>query len=245
MNNERKKENLKPLKESPELNMSAKIKAESMFKEGYWAHVSPEGVEPWDLFGKAGYSYHYAGENLARLYDNAESAVEGWMLSQGHRENILSDKYTETGVFVGNGAISGLESLLIVQHFGTPYETSSDNNSPRTPSRTGRIISYTEWCTGKQIKVYENEIIIKKTSDGKTLGMTVDDWNCYEKTPDETLLYKKTSRSGNIIPYHEWCTGRDISIYENEKVYRKLPDGKIYWLTADDWKCYDQGMPKK
>lgn len=50
-------------------------------------------------------------------------------------------------------------------------------------SRSGAIIKYKEWCTGKEINVYANEVITKVSpKDGKTYGMTQGDWDCYLRT---------------------------------------------------------------
>lgn len=238
-NEEREKIGLNPLKESPLLDSSAEEKANDMITKDYWSHINPQGAQPWVLFGKVGYRYQHAGENLAKDFNSSEQTITAWMNSPGHKENIVNGNYKEIGVAVIDGVLEGRKTRFVVQHFGTPYTMNT------VASKTGRVISYKEWCTGKEINIYENEIIIKKASDGNTYGMTVGDWSCYEKDSNAGLLNHIPSRTGNIIPYHEWCTGKDISIYENEKVYRKLDDGKVYWLTAGDWECYDKGMPKK
>lgn len=64
----------------------------------------------------------------------------------------------------------------------------------------------------KQINIYENEIIVKKASDGNIYGMTEGDRKCYENNHDEGLLNHKPSLTGNIIPYREWCTGIETFI---------------------------------
>ncbi len=48
-------------------------------------------------------------------------------------------------------------------------------------SRTGQIIDYAELCTGKTIKVYENEVITKVATDGKTYSRTKGDWDCLNR----------------------------------------------------------------
>jgi len=57
--------NLPPLKESPQLDAAAYLKALDMEKNGYFAHTSPTGITPWYWFDQVGYNYRYAGENLA------------------------------------------------------------------------------------------------------------------------------------------------------------------------------------
>lgn len=103
------------------LALAAKAKGEDMLAQGYWAHVAPDGTQPWRFFTQAGYKYRYAGENLARDFADPNSAVEAWMASPSHRENLLSSKYTHIGVAVVEGDLDGVETTLVVQFFGTPY----------------------------------------------------------------------------------------------------------------------------
>lgn len=180
VNNERTRNGLPSLKESSSLDKSAQLKLDDMIANKYFDHVSPQGTPPWYFFKKVGYIYGRAGENLAEGQISASSAVIAWMNSQVHKEDILDSRYVDTGVAVAytDGA------LTIVQHFGVPVSgisnaTLTDPN--KVPSRTGDIISYHDWCNNKDTSVYENEIIVKKSSDGNIYGMTVDDWNCYEK----------------------------------------------------------------
>lgn len=105
---------------SKSLEEAAKLKAQDMLQKDYWAHTAPDGTEPWDFFKSVGYVYRYAGENLARDFANPESAVEAWLASPSHRENMLSGKYTEIGVAVAEGELNGQDTTLIVQLFGTP-----------------------------------------------------------------------------------------------------------------------------
>jgi len=118
-NQKRQEAGLPPLKLDHVLSQAAKNKGEDMLAKDYWAHVSPDGVEPWKFFLDAGYKYRYAGENLARDFSNAASAVDAWMASPSHRENMLSPKYEEIGIAVVEGDLAGVDTTLIVQFFGT------------------------------------------------------------------------------------------------------------------------------
>lgn len=44
------------------LNQAAALKAQDMLTNQYWAHTSPDGVEPWKWFDDAGYKYSEAGK---------------------------------------------------------------------------------------------------------------------------------------------------------------------------------------
>jgi cell division septation protein DedD len=100
------------------LNHSASLKAANMFEENYWAHVSPSGIQPWYWFSQAGYSYTYAGENLAKDFDTTAGTVQGWMDSPGHRANILNVSYKNVGFAVQNGTLVGGQTTLVVAHYG-------------------------------------------------------------------------------------------------------------------------------
>lgn len=120
-NGKRADNGLSGLVENPTLSAAAQSKAADMLNKNYWAHVSPDGVEPWTFFTNAGYSYRYAGENLARDFSNASAAVDAWMASPTHKENILSPKYQEIGIAVVEGDLAGVDTTLIVQFFGSQY----------------------------------------------------------------------------------------------------------------------------
>lgn len=111
---------------NPTLSLAAKAKGDHMLQYDYWAHVAPDGTEPWKFFSDYGYKYRYAGENLARDFSDPASAVDAWMASPSHRDNLLSSKYQEIGIAVVEGDLGGVDTTIIVQLFGTPlYDTAS------------------------------------------------------------------------------------------------------------------------
>lgn len=122
-NQKRAEQGLAPLTINSKLNESAQRKAGDMFAFNYWAHVSPSGRNPWSFFQEVGYKYLYAGENLARDFMSSEAVVEAWMNSPTHRDNILNGNYKEIGLSVVNGTLNGVETTLVVQHFGTLSST--------------------------------------------------------------------------------------------------------------------------
>ncbi len=113
------------LRESSQLDQSAKLKAQNMFAEDYWAHYAPSGKSPWYWFDQAGYVYTLAGENLARDFDTSQGVIDGWMNSPSHRENMLAPGYKDIGIAVVNGYMQGHDTTLVVQHFGTPTQTAT------------------------------------------------------------------------------------------------------------------------
>lgn len=107
------------LTENSALNGAALAKGNDMLAKGYWAHFAPDGTSPWSFFLNFGYKYKYAGENLARDFPDASSAVNAWMNSPSHKENILNSNYREIGIGVVEGNLAGVETTIIVQFFGS------------------------------------------------------------------------------------------------------------------------------
>lgn len=118
-NIERQNRNLPTLRLDEKLSEAASKKAADMFNKNYWAHVAPDGTQPWSFINTAGYSYRYAGENLARDFTNSEAVVKAWIASPSHKDNLLSSRYQDIGVAVVDGKLDGKETTLVVQMFGT------------------------------------------------------------------------------------------------------------------------------
>ncbi len=132
-NIKRSEAGLQPLTLDQKLSEAAKKKASHMFKEDYWAHVSPAGVEPWVFILGEDYDYMYAGENLAKNFNTSDEVVDAWYNSPSHRENLLNAKYLDVGFAVVNGNLQGYETTLVVQMFGKLRGTSQTAAVPNTP----------------------------------------------------------------------------------------------------------------
>lgn len=123
-NKQRQANGLKILSENKALDNAALAKAQDMFDKQYFEHVSPSGVGPDGLAKKYGYDYIVIGENLILgVFSGDKEAVDDWMASPGHRENILNARYTEIGVGVLKGAFEGRTVWIGVQEFGLPAST--------------------------------------------------------------------------------------------------------------------------
>lgn len=119
-NQEREKNHLPLLNYNEKLASAAYQKAQDMFTKNYWAHFAPDGKTPWDFILNSGYSYEYAGENLAKNFLFSDGVISAWMNSPTHRENILKSTYTDVGFAIVNGILNGEETTLVVQMFGKP-----------------------------------------------------------------------------------------------------------------------------
>lgn len=98
VNRERSAAGLAPLTLDTDLCRVATAKAEDMQKNNYFSHTSPTYGSPFDMMKRFGISYRSAGENIAMGYRTADSVMEGWMNSDGHRANILNPSFTKLGV---------------------------------------------------------------------------------------------------------------------------------------------------
>jgi uncharacterized protein YkwD len=110
---------LAPFTLNGQLNNSAQAKAQHMADNNYWAHVAPDGTQPWYFFEAAGYDYVRAGENLAYGFSSSYATNDGWMNSPSHRANVLGD-YVDVGFGIVNSpTFQGGENTIVVAHYGT------------------------------------------------------------------------------------------------------------------------------
>lgn len=120
LTNQKRQENgLPPLTMNDNLSQAALNKASDMLNKGYWAHNAPDGTPPWVFVKGAGYNYIYAGENLARGFNNASDVINAWMASETHRKNMLSSNYQNVGFAVSAGKLSGEDTVLVVEMLGS------------------------------------------------------------------------------------------------------------------------------
>ena len=119
-NDARAENDLPTLSQNPLLAEAARLKAEDMAREGYFAHTSPDGVTPWSWLAQVGYRYAAAGENLAVNFFDSEDVAEAWMNSPSHRANIVRSDFTEIGVGIAKGTYQGRNTIFVAQFFGKP-----------------------------------------------------------------------------------------------------------------------------
>ncbi|MCA9381951.1 hypothetical protein KC660_00915 [Candidatus Dojkabacteria bacterium] len=111
---------------------AAHAKGLDMLEKDYWAHFGPNGESPWQFIKAAGYSYQYAGENLARDFSSTTSVHQAWMNSPTHKANIVKAEYTNIGISVVEGDLNGEQTILVVQMFGTPIGSTAKATTPTT-----------------------------------------------------------------------------------------------------------------
>ena len=119
INQQRQLKNIPTLSESITLDATAEAKCLDMINRNYWSHFAPDGTSPWYFFDMFNYNFKYAGENLVRDYSNDYDRVYALMGSPTHRANILNPEFLDIGIGRCNGKIDGVETNIMVQHFGT------------------------------------------------------------------------------------------------------------------------------
>lgn len=88
VNEEREKQGLEPLDVDENLMELARIRAEEL--EEKFSHERPDGTHAAQVFS--------GGENIAGDYTSPSAVMEAWMGSEGHRANILRERFHYIGV---------------------------------------------------------------------------------------------------------------------------------------------------
>lgn len=215
-NSTRESLGLTTLTENSALDVSAQLKAEDMLENQYFAHTSPEGVSPWSWFGKAGYTYTYAGENLAVYFTTAEDVQAGWMASPTHKANIVDTRYSEMGVGVSQGTYNGYPAIFVVEHFGYPksviVKAEPVEETPVAPVVEAPVAT-------EQPIVKESEVVVIPVADKDSYALTVPVEGATEVTAHlgtESLVLSET-KEGTFegeIPYNP-----DSLSNEGEQLY--------------------------
>jgi len=142
INIERINNGISALSFDTELSSIAREHSQDMSNNNFFDHYNLIGQDPTDRANSAGYSCYknygsYYTEGIAEnifqnnLYDSvtympipihdwnsqseiAESTVQGWMNSPGHRENILTREYNKEGIGI---SISSDDKVYITENF--------------------------------------------------------------------------------------------------------------------------------
>lgn len=96
VNARRAEAGLEPLTMNYTLVSAAKVRASEIVQS--FSHTRPNGSSCFTAWDEAGVGYSGAGENIAAGQWSAESAMNAWMNSEGHRANILNGSFTQIGI---------------------------------------------------------------------------------------------------------------------------------------------------
>ena len=97
VNSYRKQNGLDPLQKNELLTSAATIRSKELAQ--LFSHTRPDGTSCFTAISSS-YDYRSLGENIAAGYSSADSVMNGWMNSPGHRANILDSDFTDIGVAV-------------------------------------------------------------------------------------------------------------------------------------------------
>lgn len=223
-NAERVNLGLSTLSYNAQLSSAALAKANDMFEKQYWDHFGPNGETPWQFIRGAGYSYIYAGENLAKGFKTSESVVEAWMASPTHKANIVNSNYRDIGVAVVEGILQGKQTILVVQMFGTlpgQVESATITNS--------QIPTVTKTETVTNTPVVTKEIETKNNSEQQIKSISI-----ITPANGETYNDPKITVSGNVENVNEKY---GVEVIENNEVVADTTSEISYWNASktSDW----------
>lgn len=160
LNQQRAAAGLAPLSEQAQLDQASTAYSALMVKEGFFAHVAPDGSQLTDRLTAVGYlgqpGSWFVGENIAwgeSYLATPAQIVNAWMNSEGHRANILSSDYRDIGIGIALGVpTSSNPGATYTTDFGsrssdpanptaapasTPSDTVSVGPAPTAPTTTG------------------------------------------------------------------------------------------------------------
>lgn len=106
-NVERVKRGLGVLKWDVKVAEIARDHSKDMQKNNYFNHNSLDGRSPFVRAKNKGILYRAYGENIAMGQRNPIEVLHSWMNSEGHRRNILNEKYSGLGVGIWNDESNG------------------------------------------------------------------------------------------------------------------------------------------
>ena len=87
-----------PLRWEPSLYSAAQGHSLDMAKRNYFEHVSPEGVSVRNRVAAVHYKSRMVGENIAAGVRTMPEAMQAWLASEGHCENMLTPEFQDVAV---------------------------------------------------------------------------------------------------------------------------------------------------
>lgn len=226
-NAERARVGLAPLTLNSSLATAAQTHSQNMASQDFFSHTGLDGSSPTDRARIAGYSGG-ASENIGVGYTSAEAAVNGWMNSPGHRENILNPDYRSIGIgyyFLENDTGSVNYNHYWTQTFG--LVATAGVTPPNSSSFTSTNLA-TEGVDNLQLGVGNdvlfalggNDIIRGGAGDDSVNGMRDND-QVFGEVGNDSVRGGKGS---------DLVTGDD----GNDSVFGDLDNDQVYGGNGDD-----------
>lgn len=175
-NVERSRHGLSKLKTTDALCSASGVRAKELYNK--FSHTRPNGNKWTTALSAKGVKYRSAAENIARGYTSPCSVVKAWMDSDGHRDNILSSKYSYLGVglhYTESGKKYYWDQLFTG---GVSYSNAygTYNVSPKGLSVNKSSIKLSKGSsttiTGTPSPVYATAVVTCKSSDTSVVKVT-------------------------------------------------------------------------
>lgn len=123
VNQQRGAAGLAPLTLNAQLTAAAQGHSQDMADHNFMDHNGSDGSSPFDRMQRAGYSFSFAGENVAAGQSTPDDAMSSWINetppNDGHRQNILSPNFREIGIGYAFSDVTQFKHYW-TQDFGTP-----------------------------------------------------------------------------------------------------------------------------
>lgn len=113
INDIRIKNNLPVLQIDDNVQNVARLKAQDLAENNYFSHTSNKYGTPFEMLSTSGVNYKTASENIAGN-STIDGAINSWMNSDSHKNNILSTDFNYTGIAVVHSNTYG---KILVQFF--------------------------------------------------------------------------------------------------------------------------------
>jgi uncharacterized protein YkwD len=107
-----------PLRATAALTTAATWQSQVLAQAGILDHTSPDGSTLIDRLTRVHWHGSAAGEDLA-VAPTPSDAVDMWMQSPGHRENLLRASFHTVGLGLARGIWSGQSAVYVTADFGT------------------------------------------------------------------------------------------------------------------------------
>lgn len=133
VNSERRKKGLKALTMDRRMIKGSMIRAAELAIA--FSHIRPSGRFYYSVCYDSKLGYIMSGENIAAGQTSSRSVMTSWMNSDGHRANILTDRYT--GIGVGAVKVNGI--CYWVQNFSTAAVDAAEESSYKNNTATTNI----------------------------------------------------------------------------------------------------------
>lgn len=156
VNEQRELNGLASLTLSKEITNSANVRANELIE--YYSHTRPDGSE---CFTALENNVGYRGENIAAGYTSADDVMDGWMNSEGHRANILSENFGKLGV-------------------GYAYDSSTDYKNYwvqmfRSNENSGEVVSTDDILTTKMYTSSKSSVTTPDGIEQNGSSLVIDD----------------------------------------------------------------------